>query len=81
MVKYVRAGSGKSFLDRKNPAPHEKDFESAGDIKKCVIDPNGTFFVEGSDLIKDEDFKREVLEKINKLTVQLSDLQNLLQKT
>lgn len=60
---------------------HEKDFESADDIKKCVIDPNGTFFVEGSDDIKDADFKKEVLEKIGKLTEQLNDLQNLLQKT
>ncbi len=59
---------------------HEKDFESADDIKKCVIDPNGTFFVEGSDT-EDEDFKREVLEKIDKLTKQLSDLQNALQKS
>ncbi len=60
---------------------HEKDFEGADDIRKCVIDPNGTFFVEGNDDIKDADFKKEVLEKIGKLTEQLNDLQNLLQKT
>lgn len=59
---------------------HEKDFESADDIKRCVIDPNGTFFVEGDD-VKDENFKKEVLEKIDKLTKQLSDLQNALQKS
>jgi uncharacterized membrane protein YcaP (DUF421 family) len=60
---------------------HEKDFESADNIKKCVIDTNGTFFVEGNDETKDDDFKKEVLEKIDKLTKQLSDLQNLIQKT
>lgn len=59
---------------------HEKDFESADDIRKCVIDPNGTFFVEGSDDIKDADFKKEVLEKIDELTKQLRDLQISLQK-
>ena len=60
---------------------HEKDFESADDIKKCIIDPNGTFFVESNEKIKDDDFKKEVLKKIDKLTEQIGDLQNLLQKT
>lgn len=59
---------------------HEKDFESADDINKCIIDPNGTFFVEGADDAKDEDFRKEMLEKIDKLTMQISDLQNLLRK-
>ena len=60
---------------------HEKDFEGADDIRRCVIDPNGTFFVEGKDDSKEDDFKKEVLGKIDALTKQLSDLQNLLQKT
>jgi uncharacterized membrane protein YcaP (DUF421 family) len=63
-----------------NTLAHEKDFESTDDIKRCVIDPNGTFFVEGSEQSKDDDFKKEVLEKIDTLTKQISDLQNLLQK-
>lgn len=60
---------------------HEKDFESADDIRRCVIDPNGTFFVEGKDDSEEDDFKKEVLGKIDALTRQLNDLQNLLQKT
>lgn len=60
---------------------HQKDFKSADEIKECVIDPNGTFFIEGNDDITDANFKKDVLEKIDKLTEQLSDLQHLLQKS
>ena len=58
---------------------HEKDLDGADDIKKCLLDPNGTFYVEGKE-ISDEVFKKDVLEKIDNLTKQLSDLQILLQK-
>lgn len=59
---------------------HEEGLEDAKEIEKLILDPNGTFFVEAKDDIKDARFKREVLEKIDKLTKQLSDLQNSLQK-
>lgn len=64
-----------------NVLAHEKDLDSADDIEKCLLDPNGTFLVEGKDRINDDAFKKDVLEKIDTLTRQLSDLQNLLQKS
>lgn len=60
---------------------HEEGLEDAKEIEKLILDPNGTFFVEAKNEIKDARFKKEVLEKIDKLTKQLSDLQNLLQKS
>lgn len=64
-----------------NVLAHEEGFENADDLEKCVIDPNGTFHVEGKDEIKDARFKKEILEKIDGLTKQLDDLQKLLQKS
>ena len=60
---------------------HEEGLDSAKEIEKLVLDPNGTFLVEAKNDIKDAHFKKEVLEKIDKLTEQLKDLQNSLQKS
>ncbi len=60
---------------------HEEGLENAKEIEKLVLDPNGTFLVEAKNDIKDAKFKQEVLEKIDKLTEQLKNLQNLLQKS
>ncbi|MCY7375701.1 MAG: DUF421 domain-containing protein [Pyrinomonadaceae bacterium] len=56
----------------------EEGLDSAKEIEKLVLNPNGTFLVDGRDEIKDREFKREILEKINKLTEQLNDLQKTL---
>ena len=58
---------------------HEEGLDDSKEIEKLILDPNGTFLVEAKDEIKDARFKKEVLEKIDKLTEQLKDLQNLLQ--
>lgn len=60
---------------------HEEGLENAEEIDKLILDPNGTFLVIPKDEIKDARFKKEVLEKIDKLNKQLNDLQNLLQKS
>ncbi len=60
---------------------HEKDLDGTDKIEKCVIDTNGTFLVMGKDKAEDENFKKDVLEKIDKLTAQLSDLQKALQRS
>ena len=58
---------------------HEEGLENLKEIEKLILDPNGNFLVEAKNEIKDARFKKEVLEKIEKLTEQLKDLQNLLQ--
>lgn len=60
---------------------HEEGLESAKDIEKLILNPNGSFLVEGKDEIKDREFKKDVLEKIDKLTEQIDDLRLLLRKS
>lgn len=57
---------------------HEEGLDKADEIEKLTLDPNGTFLVDAKGDIKDARFKREVLEKIDKLTEQLKNLQNSL---
>jgi uncharacterized membrane protein YcaP (DUF421 family) len=57
---------------------HENGMDDRHDIDRLLLDPNGTFFVEGKDEIKDARFKREVLTKIEQLSKQLNDLNSAL---
>ena len=60
---------------------HREGYENADDIEKCILDPNGSFLVDGKDEIKDGQFKKDVLDKIDKLSKQINDLQKALQKS
>lgn len=60
---------------------HENGFETADEIDRLILDPNGSFLVDGKDEIKDAKFKRDVLQKIEHLSKQLSELNATLQKT
>lgn len=53
---------------------HENGMDDRHDIDRLLLDPNGTFLVEGKGEIKDARFKREVLDKIEQLSKQLNDL-------
>jgi uncharacterized membrane protein YcaP (DUF421 family) len=53
---------------------HRESLDSAKDIEKCVIDSNGSFLVEGNTRTSDENFRREVLKKLEELTDQLKEL-------
>lgn len=60
---------------------HNKGFEDAGDIERLVLDPNGSFLVDGKDEVKDARFKVEILKRISDLTKQITDLTASLQKS
>ena len=60
---------------------HREGFENADDIEKCILDPNGSFLVDGKDEIKDGKFKKDVLDKIDELSKQIVGLQKALQKS
>ncbi|MCY7347943.1 MAG: DUF421 domain-containing protein [Pyrinomonadaceae bacterium] len=62
-----------------NTIAHREGFDSAKDIEKCVLDSNGSFLVEGNTRTSEENFRREVLKKLEDLTDQLSEIRN--QKT
>ncbi len=60
---------------------HRNGLEDANEIEKLVLDPNGSFLVDGKDGMKDAKFKREVLTKIGELSQQLEQIALRLQKT
>lgn len=53
---------------------HREGLDGAKEIKKCIIDPNGGFLVEGNTPTSDENFRTEVLAKLEELTKQLKEL-------
>ena len=60
---------------------HQNGLENAEEIEKLVLDPNGSFLVDGKEEIKDARFKKEVLKKIGDLSKQLEQISARLQKT
>ena len=60
---------------------HENGFDCADEIDKLILDPNGSFLVDGKNEIKDAKFKRDVLHKIGELSKQLTELNALIQKS
>ena len=59
---------------------HENGLENVADIDRLILDPNGSFLVEGKDDIKDAKFKQDVLKKIDELSKQLSEIKMDMQK-
>ena len=57
-----------------NTIAHREGLDSAKDIEKCVLDSNGSFLVEGNTRTSEENFRTEVLKKLEDLTRQLSEL-------
>ena len=55
---------------------HEQGFDNFQDIEKCILDTNGTFLVTGKDEIKDEKFKKDVLQKLEELSLQIAELKS-----
>lgn len=60
---------------------HKQGFETVAEMKKCILDANGNFLFLGKKNDRNDQYKKNVLDKINKLTVHLIDLQNSLQKS
>ena len=59
-----------------NTIAHREGLDSAKDIEKCVLDSNGSFLVEGNTRTSEENFRKEVLKRLEDLTHQLSELKN-----
>lgn len=57
-----------------NTIAHREGLDSAKEIEKCVLDSNGSFLVEGNTRISEENFRKEVLSKLEDLTGQLREL-------
>jgi uncharacterized membrane protein YcaP (DUF421 family) len=59
---------------------HQHGLDDAADIDKLVLDPNGTFLVDGKDEVKEAKFKRETLKKLDQLSRQIERLNLALSK-
>ncbi|MGI8788276.1 MAG: DUF421 domain-containing protein [Pyrinomonadaceae bacterium] len=53
---------------------HREGLDSADEIEKCLLDPNGSFLVEGNTRTSEENFRQEVLKKLEDLTHHLKEL-------
>ncbi len=53
---------------------HKQSFDSFETVRRCVLEPNGTFFIEGMSPTPDEEDVTELMKAVQKLT---SDLQEL----
>ncbi len=62
-----------------NTIAHREGFDSAKEIEKCILDSNGSFLVAGNTRTSEENFRREVLKKLEDLTAQLNEIK--IQKT
>lgn len=54
---------------------HREGLDSADDIEKCVLDPNGSFLVAGNTRTSEENFRQEVLKSLQDLTNKLGEMQ------
>ncbi len=59
-----------------NTLAHREGLDGMKDIEKCILDPNGSYLVEGNTRTSEENFRKEVLKKLEYLTQQLSELKN-----
>lgn len=55
-------------------ALHKQSFDSYEDVRRCALEPNGTFFIEGKSPTSDEKDVEQLVDAVRKLT---SDLQEL----
>jgi uncharacterized membrane protein YcaP (DUF421 family) len=53
---------------------HKQSFDSYEDVRRCVLEPNGTFFIEGTSPTSDERDVQALVDAVKGLT---SDLQKL----
>ena len=60
--------------DDLNTIAHREGLNDADEMEKCVLDSNGDFLVEGNTRTSEENFRKEVLEKLEELTLQLNKL-------
>jgi uncharacterized membrane protein YcaP (DUF421 family) len=53
---------------------HRQGFSRLDDIETCVLEPGGTFFIEGRTPPRDERRHRELLERIEQLSTQIEEM-------
>ncbi len=60
-----------------NTIAHRENLKDAGEMKICILDSNGDFYVEGNTETSDENFRKSVLAKLEELTNELRSLKKV----
>lgn len=53
---------------------HRQGFEDVGDVSRCVLEPNGGFFIEGREPSPDEGRQKILVDKLDELSREVSAL-------
>ena len=53
---------------------HHQNFDNFGEVRCCVLEPNGTFYVEGMQPTADEAQRTELMEALDRLTREVQDM-------
>ncbi|MEO6589776.1 MAG: YetF domain-containing protein [Pyrinomonadaceae bacterium] len=61
--------------DDLNTIAHREGLNDADEMEKCILDSNGDFLVEGNTRTSEENFRREVLQRLEQLTLQLEKIE------
>jgi uncharacterized membrane protein YcaP (DUF421 family) len=59
---------------------HKQSFDTFEEVRLCVLEPNGTFFIEAVKPTEDEQEMNEVLAAVHKLTQDVADLREELRR-
>lgn len=57
---------------------HKQGFNDYSEVERCVLEPNGTFYVEGKSPSSDDAQRKEVLELVRTLSAEVKELKGLL---
>lgn len=57
-------------------ALHRQGFDTFEDVKRCVLEPNGTFYIEGRKPSGDERRQSELIDRLEVLTHELRELRS-----
>ena len=53
---------------------HKQSYDRVEDVRKCVLEPNGTFYIEGNSPNAEEQDVTELMNAVKKLTIDLQEL-------
>jgi uncharacterized membrane protein YcaP (DUF421 family) len=57
---------------------HKQGFDRYEEVEKCVLEPNGSFYMEGIKSMSDDAQRAELMREIKSLAVEVSELKGLL---
>ena len=74
--KACREGLAKELLSESEllTVCHREGFGDIDEVKSCILEPGGTFYMKGNEPSDEDTFRKEVLERLDKLTNKLDRL-------